>query len=156
MVKKEQTPYRKRKGTAPSKKNVKNLDQDGKKLATLGKRSWFNQNVFWDEIEERITKRKILRPEEDIDFQIDSDSYDGIYNASGHSPYVVVDLKLLEAVLAKARCHVCWAKLSLEQDLDQRQCIGAHLKSYRGSIMRVSVNFNSTDKQGQFSSGITQ
>ena len=57
MVKKGYIRYRKRKRTASSQKDVENLDQGGKKLAVLDKRSWFNQDVFWDEIEERITKR---------------------------------------------------------------------------------------------------
>ena len=33
--------------------------------------------------------------------------------------------------------------------------MGAHLKSYCGSIKHISVNFNSREKQGQFYSGIT-
>ena len=56
-LKKGYIRYRKRKRTASSQKDVENLDQGGKKLAVLDKRSWFNQDVFWDEIEERITKR---------------------------------------------------------------------------------------------------
>ena len=56
-----------------------------KKLAASGKGSWSNQVVFWDETEERNSKPKIT----------------------------VVDLKLLEAALAKtARCHECVSKIT--------------------------------------------
>ena len=58
MDKKEQNPFRKRKITAPNKKNVKHLNQVGKKLAVSDKGPWFNQDDFWDETEERNTKRK--------------------------------------------------------------------------------------------------
>ena len=50
----------------------------------------------------------------------------------------------------------CLSKISLEQDLDQRQNIGAHLKSYCGSINCTSMNFKSTENEGQFYLGIAQ
>ena len=111
------------------------MNQGGKKLAALDKRSYFNQDVLWDEIEGSVNKRKIVQPQDDIDFQSDSNSADGIYNATVRG---------------------CGSKLSLEQDLDQSQCIEAHLKSYLGSIKRTSVNFNNREKQRQYySSSIT-
>ena len=51
-------PFRKRKCTAPNKNNIKNLDQGRKKLAAWDKRSWFYQDLFWDETEERNTKNE--------------------------------------------------------------------------------------------------
>ena len=59
-----------------------------------GKGSCFNQDFFWDETEERNTTRKTIQPEDDIYFQSDSDSDDGIYSGSSHSPYEVVNLRL--------------------------------------------------------------
>ena len=54
-----------------------------------------------------------------------------VFTGGSYSPYVVFDLKLLEASLANvARCHGCGSKISLEQYLDQRQSIGAYLKLY--------------------------
>ena len=63
--------------THRNKSNVKNLNQGRKKLAALNKGSRFNQDVFWDEIEERNVEQKIIRPEDDIDFQSNSDNDDG-------------------------------------------------------------------------------
>ena len=40
----------------------------------MDKGSWSYQDNFWDEIEERNIERKIIRREDDIDFQSDSDS----------------------------------------------------------------------------------
>ena len=88
--------------THRNKNNVKNLNQVRRKLA------WFNQDVFWDEIEGRNVKRKIIRPGDDIDFQSDSDNDDGIYSVSSHLRYVVVDLKLLEAALAVSTLPWTW------------------------------------------------
>ena len=63
-----------------------------------------------------------------------------MYIDSSHSPYVVADLKLLEAALAKTTCcHGCGSKMSSRQDLDQRQSIGTHLKLYCGSIKHTTV-----------------
>ena len=127
------------------------------KLAASGKGSWFNQDVSWHETEEGNTTRKITRSEGDTDFQSDSCNDDGIYSGSSRSPYVVLDLKLLEAALAKiAGCHECGSKISLEEGLDQRQIIGAQLKLYCGFIKRTFVKFNSTEKQAQFYYCITQ
>ena len=63
--------------THRNKSNVKNLNQGRKKLAALNKGSRFNQDVFWNEIEERNVEQKIIRPEDDIDFQSNSDNDDG-------------------------------------------------------------------------------
>ena len=55
----------------------------------------------------------------------------------------VVNLKLLEAALAKiAHFKGCGFKISLEHDLDY-QSIRTHLKLYCGSVKSKSVNFNS-------------
>ena len=90
-----------------------------------------------------------------IDFQNDND--DSIYSGTSHSPYLAACQKLLEAILAKiARYRGCGSKICLEQDVDHRQSIGAQLKLFCVSIKRASVNFNSTEKQGHFYSGITQ
>lgn len=63
-----------------------------------------------------------------------------MYIGSSHSPYVVADLKLLDAALAKITCcHGCGSKMSSRQDLDQRQSIGTHLKLYCGSIKHTTV-----------------
>lgn len=51
-------------------------------MAASDKGSWFNQDDFCDEIEEKNTKRKIIRSEDDIDFQSDSDYVDDIYSGS--------------------------------------------------------------------------
>ena len=96
------------KKTHRNKNNVENLNQVRKKLVALDKVSWFNQNVFWDEIEGRNVKQKIIRPGDDIDFQSDSDNDDGIYSVSSHLRYVVVDLKLLEAALAVSTLPWTW------------------------------------------------
>ena len=37
---------------------------------------------------------KIIRHEDDINFQIDDDG-DGFFNGSSHSPYIIVDLNIL-------------------------------------------------------------
>ena len=37
---------------------------------------------------------KIIRHEDDINFQIDDDG-DGFFNRSSHSPYIIVDLNIL-------------------------------------------------------------
>ena len=59
MNKKKKKNYiPKKKRNAPNKKNVNNLRKGGKKLAVLDKESWLNQDVFWDKIYERNTKRK--------------------------------------------------------------------------------------------------
>ena len=59
-----------------------------------------------------------------IGFQSESHSDDEIYSDSSNLPYVVVNLKLLEAALAKiARCH---GHESLERDLGQCQSIFGH------------------------------
>ena len=55
---KQQNLSRKRKRTAPKKKNVKNLNLGRKKLSASDKGSWFNQDVFWDEIEEKMSNEK--------------------------------------------------------------------------------------------------
>ena len=52
------------------------------------------------------------------------------------------------------RCHECGSKISLNQDLDQRQSTGVHLKWYCESTKCTSVNFNSKEKQAKFYSGI--
>ena len=92
----------------------------------------FHKDVFWEEIEERETKQKTIHSQY-IDFHTNSDNDDGIYRHSSHLPYVVVDLKLLEAALAKvACCHGYGSKIYLEQDLDQNQSILAHLNLYCG------------------------
>ena len=101
-----------------------------KELAVQDKGSCFNQDVFQDEKEERNAYRKNIRLGDDIDFQSDSDSDDGIYR---WQLFVIcgIRLKLLEASLANiARCHGCGSKISLEKYLDQRQSIGAYLKLY--------------------------
>ena len=55
----------------------------------------------------------------------------------------VVNLKLLEATLAKiAHFQGCGSKISMERGL-AHQGIGTHLKLYCGSIKCKSVNFNS-------------
>lgn len=60
-----------------------------KKLASWDKGSWFYHDVFREEIE---------RNKDGIDFQSD-DSDNGIYSGSNDWPYVVVDLKLLQAAI---------------------------------------------------------
>ena len=88
----------------------------------------FHKDVFWEEIEERNTKLKTIQPHH-FDSHTNSDNDDGIYRHSSHLPYVVVDLKLLEAALAKiAWCHGYGSKIYLEQDLDPSQSIPAHVK----------------------------
>ena len=102
------------------------------------KGSWFNQDIFWDEIEERNIKWKIILPGDDIDFLNDIDKDDGIYNGSSHSP-LVVDLKLSEAAFAKIELsHGFGSKISLEQDLDQRQAIETYLNLFCGSTKCTS------------------
>ena len=44
--------------------------------------AWFNQDVFWDKIENKNVKQIIIWPGNDIDFQSDSDSDDDIYSGS--------------------------------------------------------------------------
>ena len=58
MNKKRKNYISKKKRNAPNKKNVNNLRKGGKKLAVLDKESWLNQDVFWDKIYERNTKKK--------------------------------------------------------------------------------------------------
>ena len=58
MNKSRNNAFSQKKITAPNKKNIKNLDQGRKKLAAWDKRSWFYQDHFWDEIEERNTKNE--------------------------------------------------------------------------------------------------
>lgn len=54
----------------------------------------FKQDVFWDEIEERNTKRKTILSEDEIDFQSGCYCDDGIQNGNGHSPYISAEFKL--------------------------------------------------------------
>lgn len=48
------------------------------------------------------------------------------------------------------------APIYFQEGLDQRQRLGANLKLYCRSIKRTSVNLNSTEKQGQFYSSVTE
>ena len=51
MDKTEHMPFRKRKPTAPNKKNIKKFESSSKKNCYFWhKESWFNQDVFWDDI----------------------------------------------------------------------------------------------------------
>ena len=60
-------------------------------------------------------------------------------------------MPILQCASSKiVRCHECVSKLSLEQDLDQRQGIGARLKIVCNSAKYASVDFDSTEKQGQY------
>ena len=113
------------------------------------KGSWSNQDIFWDELEERNIKRKIILPDDDIDFQSEIDKDGSIYNGRSHSP-LEVDLKLSGIVLAKAaRPHECGSlkKMSLKQE--QRQAIEAHLNVFCDSTKCTFVIFRNTENQGQ-------
>ena len=80
----------------------KTFNQGGEKLDISDKVSWRNQNFYWDKMAEATTK---VLPEVDIDPKGSSDNDDDIYSDSS-LPYIVVNLKLSEAALAKiARCH---------------------------------------------------
>lgn len=52
----------------------------------------------------------------DIDIKSDYDSNDDVYSGSSYLSYVVVDLKLLDAILARtAHCHECGFKMLFEK-----------------------------------------
>ena len=89
MDKKVKNLSGKRKRTATNKKNVKKFESGwGKKIASSNKGSWFDQDVYCDQMTETTTKRKIILPEGDSDSDYD------IYSGSSLSPYLVVDFKL--------------------------------------------------------------
>ena len=64
--------------------------------------------LFWDELEEVKTKRKIVVRKDDIDFLSDSDSDDD-YSGSTFLSYKVFGLALLQSSLSKIvvknSCH---------------------------------------------------
>ena len=67
-------PFSQKKRHCAKQEEYQKLGSGWKKLAALDKGSWSYQDNFWDEIEERNIERKIIRREDDIDFQSDSDS----------------------------------------------------------------------------------
>ena len=72
-----------------TKRILKYLNQGGKTTAASEKGSWLSQDIFQDEIEERITKRKIIIREHYISFQSDTDNDNGIYSTSSHLQHVI-------------------------------------------------------------------
>ena len=81
---------------------LKNLNQGGKNWLLLTKGHGLTTVLPGMKCKRQILTEK----KDDADFRSDSDSDDGIYSGSSHLPYVVFDLQLLGAALAKiARCN---------------------------------------------------
>ena len=64
----------------PNKEKVKKFESRWKKKISVAsdRETRFKQDVFWDEIEERNTKRKTILSEDEIDFQSGCYCDDGI------------------------------------------------------------------------------
>ena len=93
---KNENPSCKRKRRASNKKKLENFTNEWKKkLAIPDKGSWYNQSTFWKDSD----KKKIILPEEDIDFDEEEIDSDGNRNS-----YITMDLSLLNNALSERAC----------------------------------------------------
>ena len=118
---KNENPSCKRKRRASNKKKLENFTNEWKKkLAIPDKGSWYNQSTFWKDSD----KKKIILPEEDIDFDEEEIDSDG-----NKSSYITMDLSLLNNALSeRACCKHCGNTLKIICKKHQESGLGKNLK----------------------------
>ena len=121
---KNKNPSRKRKRRAPNKKKFKTFTSEWKKkLAISDKGSWYSQSTLWKDSDTE-KRRKIILPEEDIDFDEEEIDSDG-----NKSSYITMDLSLLNNALSeRACCKHCGNTLKIICKKHQESGLGKNLK----------------------------
>ena len=117
---KNKNPSHKRKRRTPNKKKFKAFTNEWKKkLAISSKGSWYNQSTLWkDSVTEK--RRKIILPEEDIDFDEEKIDLEGNRNS-----YIIMDLSLLNNALSeRACCKTCGNTLKIIYKEHQERGLG--------------------------------
>ena len=90
---------RKRKRRTPDKKKFKTFTNKWKKkLAISDKGSWYTKYTLWQDSDTE-RKRKIILPEEDIDFDEEEIELD-----SNRNSYIIMDLSLLNNAISERAC----------------------------------------------------
>ena len=91
-MEKNKNPLHKRKRRAPNRKPPNKWK---KKLAISDKDFWYNQSTLWKDSDTE-KRRKIILPEEYIDFDEEEIDLDGNRNS-----YIIMDLSLLNIALSE-------------------------------------------------------
>ena len=143
---KNKNPSRKRKRRAPNKKKFKTFTNEWKKkLVISDKGSWYNQSTLWKDSDTE-KRRKIILPEENIDFDEEEIDLDGNRNS-----YIIMDLSLLNNALSeRACCKNCGNTLKVICKEHQESGLGKNLKLCCISDNCKDNEFTNTEKDGQY------
>lgn len=98
--------------------------------------SWFNknENIWNNEQEEGVHRRKIILPEEDLEFETDSETDDDNEELEETSSFkktarnVIISLAILQNVITSSLvCSKCYRKIKLIEDRNHHQGLGTKL-----------------------------
>ena len=146
------------------KSNTPISEEQYRVLQTYNKASWFNQDKLWEDDEDNETsasRRKIILPEEDIDFVDDSDDSDEDSDLSGSDMefeddtlaipqrHLILDIALLQnAIYKNLSCRDCGEKVKLFERTSGRSALATKLlfqcKNSECTLRQVDTSFFTT------------